>query len=101
MSLSTPNNFAEDVLEILKTRKVTFHGCPPSYLTLKGQAVTIWFYGHRIGELKPKAYGITVTANTVENAFVIGDSNALATACEAIIDKNHVRFNRPRSNKLG
>jgi len=90
MTLSKPNDFAEDVLETLKSRKVTFHGCPPLSLTHEGLNVKIWFAGQRNG--KDWMGAVTIIAPDVENALATGHSTTLANLCEKIIDENHVRF---------
>lgn len=89
MSLSKPNDFAEDVLEQLKTRKVTFRGCPPWYIELNGTKAKVWFYGYRNN--KPYAGGITIMAD-INNAIVTGNSKMLAELCEKIVDHSQVRF---------
>lgn len=90
MTLSKPNDFAEDVLNILKRRKVTFHGCPPWSLEQEGPTVKIWFAGDRKG--KQWMGAITVIAPDADNALATGDSNILAELCEKIIDDNQMRF---------
>lgn len=92
MSLSKPNDFAADVLDILKRRKVTFHGCPPSYLEQNPDGdCKMWFYGHRNG--KPWAGGITILKrDDMDSAVVRGDSRTFAEICESIIDHGQMRF---------
>lgn len=92
MSLSQPNDFAEDVLDILRRRKVTFHGCAPDYLEQNTNGdVKVWFYGHRNG--CAWAGGITVLKRQdIDNAVARGDSKIFADICEQIIDHSQVRF---------
>lgn len=90
MKLTIANEFALDVLEILKSRKVTFHGCPPWYLEQHGTTAKMWFAGHRKG--KEWAGAITVMAPDVENSLAVGNSTVLADLLEKIIDENHTRF---------
>jgi hypothetical protein len=58
------NTFAEDVLNILKKRKVTFHGCGPDKLEMYPDgSAKMWFYGHRggmawVGGIKVKGLGL-------------------------------------------
>ena len=91
MSLSKPNDFAADVLERLKQRNVTFHGCKPWYLEHDDTGSKMWFYGHKDG--KPWAGGITIhKREDIENAVLRGDCNMLADAFEQVIDHAQVRF---------
>lgn len=86
----TVNNFAADVLDTLKRRKVTFHGCTPWYLEQMGANVKIWFAGERKG--KEWMGGVTIISQDAENALATGDSHILAEICEKIIDDNNARY---------
>lgn len=92
MSLSLPNDFAADVLDILKRRKVRFHGCPPWYLERKRDGdVKMWFYGHRKGVAW--AGGVTILKRPdIDSAVATGDSQIFASICEQIIDEGQMRF---------
>lgn len=92
MSLSKPNDFAADVLDIVKRRKLLFHGCEPWYLEINpGGDMKMWFYGHRNG--KPWAGGVTIKKrDDLENAVIAGDCNALSEAFEKIIDHTQSKF---------
>lgn len=92
MSLSKPNDFAEDVFDILTRRKVTFHGCDPWYLEINPAGdMKMWFYGHR--NRRPWAGGVTIHKRPdLDNALIAGDSGALAEAFEKVIDHAQVRF---------
>lgn len=92
MSLSLPVDFVRDVLEQLKSRRVTFHGCPPWSIEQEGNNVKIWFAGDRNG--KQWRGGVTIISPDVESALATGHSTILAQLCEQIIDDNHLRFDR-------
>jgi hypothetical protein len=89
-TLSQPNDFAADVLDILRRRKVKFHGCLPEYLEyLPGGDLKMWFYGHRNDDVcrGPWRGGITIMKReSLENALLRGDSNVFADVMMACID---------------
>ena len=101
-SFSPESDFAADVLDILKRRKVTFHGCPPRYLEIQRDEagnetgdLKMWFYGYRVidGQLRPWGGGITIQKRPETNhAFVRGNSNAFAEVIEQLIDGINARF---------
>jgi len=84
--------FGEDVLDIIKRKRITFHGCPPWYLEVNdGGDLKLWFYGHRNG--KPWAGGVTIKhREDMANAVIAGDCNALADAFEQIIDHTMSKY---------
>lgn len=93
MSNSHPSDFAADVLDILKHRKVTLHGCHPDYLEMFiDGSLKMWFKGHRNG--KPWAGGLTLINPAITQAVHFGNSNVIADLCEQIIDDNHIRFDK-------
>lgn len=92
MTSSQPNDFAADVLDILKRRKVTFRGLSPDYLEifLDGSA-KMWFYGHENGRGSRK--GITVqNAGSIKDAIHFGNSEVMAELIEQGIDHSSARF---------
>lgn len=93
MTNSQPSDFAADVLDILKRRKVTLYGCQPDYLEvfLDGR-LKMWFTGFRKGNLWNG--GVTLINPEINQAVYYGDSNVIADLCEKIIDDNHIRFEK-------
>lgn len=93
MGLSQPNDFAADVLDILRRRNITFHGCKPDYLEQKADGdVKIWFYGHREG--RPWKGGITLLRRSdIDSAVATGNSQIFAQICEQIIDETNTKYN--------
>lgn len=87
LKLEQQQVFAEDVLQIFKTRQITFHGCPPWYLEINpGGDMKMWFYGTR--DRKPWRGGITIQHQPNLNYAVLsGDCEALVQAFEQIINK--------------
>lgn len=98
MTLSKPNDFAGDVLDICQRRKLTFHGCPPWYLELhRNGDMKMWFYGYRFG--KPWRGGVTIQHRAdLDHAVLAGDCNALADAFQQVIDHAQaMKENRPNT----
>ena len=93
MSLSKPNDFAADVLDILRRRNVTFHGCKPDYIEQRSNGeCKLWFYGHRKGVAW--AGGITLNSRSdIDTAVALGHSESFAEICEKIIDETNTKFN--------
>lgn len=91
MTTSQPHDFAADVLDMLKRRKVTFRGCNPDYLEIfiDGR-LKMWFAGNRNG--KPWAGGLTLINPQIDQAVYYGDSGVIADLCEKIIDDNSARY---------
>lgn len=98
MSNSQPGDFAADVVDILRRRRVTFHGCAADYLEVRlDGSLKMWFKGHRNGQ--PWAGGLTLINPDISKAVYFGDSNVIAELCERLIDDNHVRFDLDASVK--
>lgn len=86
------NSFAEDVLDILRRRKVTLRGLKPEYLEIfLGGEAKMWFYGHENGRVQRK--GITViNAGGIDQAVQMGKPEILAHLIEEAIDHSQSRF---------
>lgn len=86
MSLSKPTDFGADLLELVRQRDITLHGCKPWYLEITPIGdMKLWFYGTR--NRKPWGGGVTIQKRaTIDNAILRGDSNMLADAFEQAID---------------
>lgn len=79
------NLFAEEVLNVLRNRMVTFRGCLPDYVAIfMDGKVKVWFYGHRDG----KAWRGGVGFNCVrpEDRLYMTDPAIVADMCAKHIE---------------
>jgi hypothetical protein len=85
------SEFAWNVLDLLKKRKVTFRGCGPDYLNLAPDGtVRMWFSGNRkglmwSGAIKLRALDLTTSIETAKPEM-------LANVIEEMIDESRARL---------
>lgn len=78
------NEFADDVLNILKRKQVTFRGCEPSHVTVwMDGKVKVWFYGQI--ERKPWVGGISFNCVRPEDRVFMTDPAVVAEMCRTHI----------------
>lgn len=74
------NEFAEDVLNILKRRKVTFYGCPADYVEFKlNGKISIEFVGYRNN--KPWKGTLQFDCMFPQDKIMLADPVVVAEAC--------------------
>jgi hypothetical protein len=75
------NEFAEDVLAIIKKRNVTFRGCKPEYVELDPLGgVKVNFYGYR--DNKPWKGGVQFSCPFEPDKIHLCDPAVVADICE-------------------
>ena len=76
------NEFAHDVLDTLRRRRVRFRGCPPTYVELDlSGAVRVQFAGLRDG--RPWVGRVKFNCNDASERLVMSDPAVVAELCES------------------